>query len=87
MCGGAVGAAQASGAAEEADGEAEEDEGPKAELKLGEDSTLLFKEPAKLFFKGKNGVSFSHFAPPAHRYGALAFWHARKRGHDGSLPG
>ena len=87
MCGGAVGAAQASGAAEEADGEAEEDEGPKAELKLGEDSTLLFKEPAKLFFKGKNGVSFSHFAPPAHRYGCFGILARKKRGHDGSLPG
>ena len=54
---GAAGAGQASGASEEADGEAEEDEGPKAELKLGEDSTLLFKEPAKLYFKGKDGVS------------------------------
>ena len=57
---GAAGAVQASGAAEEEDGEAEEDEGTKAELKLGKDSTLLFKEPAKLFFKGKDGVRLNH---------------------------
>ena len=44
-------------AADEAGDEegAEEDE-PKAELQLGDDSKLLFKEPAKLYFQGKDGV-------------------------------
>lgn len=61
---GAAGAGQASGASVEADGETEEDEGPKAELKLGEESTLLFKEPAKLYFKGKDGVSLISSSDP-----------------------
>ncbi len=33
-----------------------EDEGSKAELKLGEDSILLFKMTSKLYFQAKNGV-------------------------------
>ena len=33
-----------------------EEEGLKAELKLGEDSILLFKETSKLYFQAKNGV-------------------------------
>ena len=56
-CDAVAGAAKGSGAADEAGDEegAEEDE-PKAELQLGDDSTLLFKEPAKLYFQGKGGV-------------------------------
>ena len=53
----ASGAANGSGAAGEAgDEEAAEEDEPKAELQLGDDSTLLFKEPAKLYFKDKDGV-------------------------------
>ena len=65
VLGGAAGAGRATEASEEANGELEEDEGPKAELKLGEDTTLLFKEPAKLYFKGKDGVSCIHGHTPA----------------------
>ena len=53
----AAGAAKGSGAADGAeDEEAAGDDEPRAELQLGDDSTLLFKEPAKLYFKGKDGV-------------------------------
>ena len=56
-CVAAAGSAKGSGAADEAgDGEAAEEDEPKAELQLGDDSTLLFKEPAKLYFQGKDGV-------------------------------
>ena len=57
----AAAAAKGSGAADGAgDEEAAEGDEPKAKLQLGDDSTLLFKEPAKLYFKGRDGVRGHH---------------------------